>query len=97
MQAAVYAAFRADRVRDAGALLDTAPPRLLRAGRDHNVVGYRGWFYVIPHAMGPLDLAEQEPAALQAVWRNRRFDAAERELQSREPGAVLAESQAADG
>lgn len=84
MHAAIGAAFREDRVRDAGALLDATPPRLLRAGRDHNIVGYRGRFYLIPHMMGPVDLSQASSVTLETVWQSRHFGAAERELLLRE-------------
>jgi hypothetical protein len=81
MAAAVRAAFKFGRLEDAAALLDESPSRLLRSGRSHNLVYHCGWYYVIAHAAGPLDLAASEEATLAGMWRTRWFDEAECELE----------------
>jgi hypothetical protein len=45
-----------------------APPQLIRSINQTNVVFYKGIFYAIPQALGPLDLSREDPRGKQRVF-----------------------------
>jgi radical SAM superfamily enzyme YgiQ (UPF0313 family) len=68
-----------------------AQPRLVSSIDAYNVVEYEGWFYGVPHALGPIDLATTDVIEMEGVIRDVSRDVVEgeiRELRARPAEAV---------
>lgn len=63
---------------------DGAPPRLMRSFQTHNLVAYQGWYYGIPHAAGPVDLASDPVSQMPGVVRESSFAAAQKAIEAAE-------------
>jgi len=48
---------------------------------NYNVVEYEGWFYGLPHSLGPIDLQTVDVIEIPGVIRDVSADVVEREIQ----------------
>ena len=73
----VRAAFESQRQGVVQGFDDGLPPRLLHAYRNYNLVSFRGWFYGIPQALGPIDLESATADDLAGIIRKPTFKEAQ--------------------
>ena len=57
-------------------------PRLLESIGDYNIVGYEGWIYGIPIALGSLDLTETDVTEMPEVIKDVARDVVVNEINS---------------
>jgi len=56
-------------------------PLLRKTVGNYNVVEYEGWFYGLPHSLGPIDLQTVDVIEIPGVIRDVSADVVEREIQ----------------
>jgi hypothetical protein len=61
---------------------EAAPPQLLGSLETYNIIGYEGFFYGVPQALGSFDLATADIDALTGIIREASREAVEREIQA---------------
>jgi len=49
--------------------------------RDYNIVAYEGWYFGLPHLLGPVDLQTVDVIEMPGVIRDLSADVVEREIQ----------------
>ncbi len=74
-----------DLVNESSGSESTKVPVLLRTMPEegYNIVSYEGWIYGMPHALGPIDLAEIDVMEMPDVIRDVSFDVVENEILDR--------------
>jgi hypothetical protein len=57
-------------------------PRLVATVDHYNVVEFEGWFYGLPHALGPIDLLTTDVIEMPGVIRDLSRDVVEGEIRA---------------
>jgi hypothetical protein len=60
-----------------------AAARVVRSLHGYSIIAYEGWFYGVPEALGPVDLAETDPISLPGVIADVAQAALEQVIQDR--------------
>ncbi len=69
-----------------------ATPRLVSTVDNYNIVEYEGWFYGLPHTLGPIDLATTDVIEMPGVIRDLSRDVVEGEIRELRLGDAVAAS-----
>jgi hypothetical protein len=55
-------------------------PMLVKTVGNYNIVAYEGWYYGLPHALGPVQLEDVDVIEMKGVLRDLSADVVEREI-----------------
>lgn len=77
-------------------ILDDRPPTLMRQGRSHNLVAFRGHFVIVPQSAGTIDFTSTDPISVAGLEIRDDLASAEAVWKSAEVAVVVPASQHTD-